>query len=87
MYSVHFTDGALKALKKLDKQTARLILAWVRKNLEGTENPRQHGKALAANLRNKWRYRVGNYRLIAEIDDGRVVILMLQVGHRSDVYR
>lgn len=86
MYKVEFTQRALKDLKKLDKQTAALILGWVRKNLEGCENPRQHGRGLTANRRGEWRYRVGDYRLLAEIKDNVVTILILNVGHRCDIY-
>ena len=86
-YTVVFSKEALKDLKKLDKHTAALIIGWVRKNLEGCENPRQHGKGLTANLSGKWRYRVGDYRLLAEIQDDKVVILMLRVGHRSEIYK
>lgn len=86
MYKVEFAERALKDLKKLDKQTAALILGWVRKNLEGCENPRQHGKGLSANRSGQWRYRVGNYRLLAEIKDNIVTILILTVGHRRDIY-
>ena len=85
-YTVEFTQEALRQLKKLDKYTAMMIVAWVRKNLEGCENPRQHGKGLTANRSGQWRYRVGDYRLIAEIQDSRIVILILNVGHRRDVY-
>ena len=85
-YTVEFTKEALRQLKKLDKYTAMMIVAWVRKNLEGCENPRQHGKGLTANRSGQWRYRVGDYRLIAEIQDSRIVILILNVGHRRDVY-
>ena len=85
-YTVEFTKEALHQLKKLDKYTAMMIVAWVRKNLEGCENPRQHGKGLTANRSGQWHYRVGDYRLIAEIQDSRIVILILNVGHRRDVY-
>ena len=85
-YTAQFTKEALRQLKKLDKYTAMMIVAWVRKNLEGCENPRQHGKGLTANRSGQWRYRVGDYRLIAEIQDSRIVILILNVGHRRDVY-
>ena len=85
-YTVEFTKEALHQLKKLDKYTAMMIVAWVRKNLEGCENPRQHGKGLTANRSGQWRYRIGDYRLIAEIQDSRIVILILNVGHRRDVY-
>ncbi|MDY5220097.1 MAG: type II toxin-antitoxin system RelE/ParE family toxin [Eubacteriales bacterium] len=86
-YHVEFSKRALKDIKKLDKSTAALILGWIRKNLEGCENPRVHGKGLTANHSGEWRYRVGDYRLLAEIQDGKLIILMLTVGHRSEVYQ
>ena len=86
-YHVQLTDTAKKQLKKMDRQTASMLLGWMRKNLEGCENPRQLGKGLSANRSGQWRYRVGNYRLIAEIEDDRIVILILSIGHRSDVYK
>ena len=85
-YTVEFTEKALKDLKKLDRHTAVLILGWVRKNLENCENPRQHGKGLTADKSGQWRYRVGDYRLLAEIEDSKIRILILNVGHRREVY-
>ncbi len=85
-YTVEFTQRALKDLKKLDRSTASLILGWIRKNLEGCENPRVHGKGLSANRSGQWRYRVGDYRLIAEIEDNKIRILILNIGHRRDIY-
>lgn len=87
MFRVEFTEKALKALKKLDRYTALLITAWIRKNLEGCTNPRQHGKGLVGDKSGQWRYRVGDYRLLAEIQDDRIVILILNVGHRREIYR
>lgn len=86
MYKVEFTARALKELKKLDRHTAALLLGWIRKNLENCENPRLYGKGLTANRSGEWRYRVGDYRLIAKIDDSRILILVLSVGHRRDIY-
>ena len=86
-YHVEFSKRALKDIKKLDKATAALILGWIRKNLEGCENPRAHGKGLTANHSGEWRYRVGDYRLLAEIQDGKLVIIMLTVGHHGEVYK
>ena len=85
-YKVEFTQRALKDLKKLDRHTAALIIGWVRKNLENCENPRLHGKALTTNRSGQWRYRVGDYRLLAEIEDDKIVILILNVGHRREIY-
>lgn len=85
-YKVEFTQRALKDLKKLDRPTAALILGWIRKNLENCENPRLHGKGLTANRSGQWRYRVGDYRLLAEISDNTITILILNVGHRREIY-
>lgn len=85
-YHVSFTTSALKQLKKLDKHTASLILGWIRKNLEGCTDPRQHGKGLAADRSGQWRYRIGDYRVLAEIQEDKVVIMVVSIGHRSEVY-
>lgn len=87
MYHVVFSKEALKQLKKLDKQTSKYILLWIKKNLEGCDEPRNHGKSLTVNRKGQWRYRIGNYRLICEISDDKLVILALSVGHRKEVYR
>lgn len=86
IYKVEFTQRALKELKKIDRHTAALILGWIRKNLEGCENPRLHGKGLTANRSGEWRYRVGDYRLLAKIDDNKITILIVSIGHRRNVY-
>jgi mRNA interferase RelE/StbE len=83
---VEFTKDTVKTLEKLDKIVAILITAWIRKNLEGCSNPYQYGKGLSANRSGQWRYRIGDYRLIAEIMEERVVVLILRIGHRRDVY-
>ena len=85
-YTVEYTQQAVRDLRKLDKQTRTFILSWIEKNLVNCENPRQHGKGLTANRSGQWRYRVGDYRLIADIQDDKVVILLLHIGHRRDVY-
>ena len=86
IYHVEFTKEALKTLKKLDKYTSLLIISWIRKNLEGCSDPRIHGTGLTANRSGEWRYRIGDYRLISHIQDDRVVILILEIGHRKDIY-
>ena len=86
-FHVGFTEMAKRELKKIDKYTNSMLLGWIRKNLEGCENPRQHGKALTANRSGQWRYRIGDYRMIAEIQDSEVLILILNVGHRRDIYK
>ncbi len=86
-YKVEFTERALKDIKKLDRHTAALILGWIRKNLENCENPRIHGKALTADRSGEWRYRVGDYRILAKIFDKKITILVLNIGHRREVYQ
>ena len=85
-YKVEYTEQAIKELRKIDKHTQFFILAWIEKNLVDCENPRQHGKGLTANRSGEWRYRVGDYRIIAEIEDDKVIILVLTVGNRREVY-
>jgi len=87
IYHVVLTELAKKNLKKLDKYTASMILGWIRKNLEGCKNPRQHGKGLTANKTGEWRYRIGDYRVLAEINDGKIIILVLNIGHSRDIYK
>lgn len=86
-YCVNYTPQAIKQLFKLDKHTRKIIYAWIDKNLHGCDNPRQHGKPLSANRSGQWRYRVGDYRILAQIEDDKIVILILSVGHRSEIYR
>jgi len=87
IYHVEFTKTALKELKELDKATSSLIIGWIKKNIEGCENPRLHGKGLTADKSGQWRYRVGDYRILALIQDEKVTILIVNVGHRRDVYK
>ena len=86
IFTVRFSEKAYKQLSKLDKPVQKLILNWLTKNLEGTNNPRLKGKALVSNHSGEWRYRIGDYRLIANIQDDAVIILIIAVGHRKDFY-
>lgn len=87
MYSVYYTDRALKDLQKLDKYTRKLILSWIEKNLVGCTDPRAFRKGLKSNNSGQWRYRLGDYRLLVEVQDQKIIILVLTIGHRSDVYK
>ena len=84
-YELQYSKEALKELKKLDNSVARVIYAWLKKNIDGCVDPRAHGKALSANRTGQWRYRVGNYRVICKIEDEKVIVLVLTLGHRSTV--
>lgn len=86
-WSVETTPRFDREFKKLDRFTQRMVKNWVVKNLQGAIDPRLHGKALTGNLRGLWRYRIGDYRLICKMEDDRLVILALSVGHRREVYR
>jgi mRNA interferase RelE/StbE len=71
----------------LDQYTQRMIKAWIDKNLVGWHDPRQHGKGLTANRSGQWRYRIGDYRLICLIEDDKLIITALNIGHRKEVYK
>lgn len=86
-YSLYYTKEAKKALKKLDKPVLVMIKAWVEKNLVNTAEPRKYGKPLKGKFSGYWRYRVGNYRLITEIRNRELIIILVDLGHRKDVYR
>lgn len=85
-YQVAYTKTALKQLKKMDKKIAAFILAYIEENLVDCENPRLIGKPLKGELADKWRYRVGNYRILASIQDEIVTIVVVEIGHRKDIY-
>ena len=85
-YALVYSKEALKDLKKLDSSVSRIIYAWLKKNIDGCSDPRIHGKGLTANRSGQWRYRVGNYRIICKIEDDKVIVLVLTIGHRSAVY-
>lgn len=85
-YKVVFSEKSKKQLKKLDRHTAALIIGWLEKNIENCENPRIHGKGLVENRSGQWRYRIGDYRIICEINDKEVIVLVLEVGHRKEIY-
>ena len=86
-YRVEVTPRFEREFKKLDRYTQRIMKAWIQKNLVDCENPREHGKGLTASPKGLWRYRIGDYRLICDIQDDELVILALTVGHRSEIYR
>jgi mRNA interferase RelE/StbE len=85
-WRVELKAKAAQALNKLDKPQRERIRAFL-KQLTGTDNPRATGKGLQGRLSGYWRYRVGDYRLICQIKDGELVILIIEIGHRKDIYR
>lgn len=87
IWRVEVTRTAEKQITKLSRTAQKSIQRFLRERLASSDNPRQWGKPLRGEKKDLWRYRVGNYRLICHIQDDRVVVLVLEVGHRKDVYR
>ena len=85
-YSVEYTDDAVKQLKKLDRFTRTMILNWISKHLDGTDDPFASAHAMTGDKVGLWRYRIGDYRILSKIDKGRLIILLLEIGHRSNIY-
>ena len=87
-WAIEFDPDAVRDLKKLDKQVQVRILGFLRSRLATMDNPRDLGEALAGRrLGTYWKYRVGDWRLICDIQDQRIVVRVLRVGNRREVYR
>jgi mRNA interferase RelE/StbE len=87
-WKIEISPVADRELSNLDAQHARRILKFLHERLANLDDPRSIGKALqGSRLGEFWKYRVGDYRLICKIEDGRVVVLVLRVGHRKEIYR
>lgn len=86
-WTLEFSDTARKQLRKLDRRWSGEILDYLEKRIVRAGNPRQSGKALVGDKKGLWRYRVGDDRVICDIEDSRLVVLVAAVGHRRDVYR
>ncbi|WP_429974979.1 type II toxin-antitoxin system RelE family toxin [Enterococcus sp. DIV0840c] len=85
-YHVEFDKRAQKEFLKLDKPIRKQILLWLNKNIDGCENPRWIGKGLTADKSGLWRYRIGKYRLICDIRDEYVLVLVIKAGKRETIY-
>lgn len=86
MYDLIYDKKYLKSLKKLDIQAQKIISNWVENNLLNCEEPRFSGKPLTGNFKDLWRYRIGSYRLLAKIDDDKLIIFAIDGRHRRDIY-
>ena len=86
VWRVEFDRDAARDLRKLDTQAQRHILRYLRERITTEEDPRRFGHALTGDLKGLWRYRVGDYRIVASIEDNRFVVLVVTVGHRREVY-
>jgi len=86
-WTIRISDVAEKQLRKLDRPVQKRILDWLSDRIEDCKNPRHFGEPLKGDHAGLWRYRVGNYRILCEIQDRKIVVLVLTVGHRWEIYR
>lgn len=85
-WTVEIDSFAQKQLRKLDRPVQKRLLDWLDERIEGCKNPRHFGEPLRGDLDGLWRYRVGDYRILCEIHDQKLVVLALAIGHRRDIY-
>ena len=87
-WQMEFDESARKELAKLDRQVARRLIDFLKNRVLNLRDPRSVGQALrGSTLGEFWKYRVGDFRIIASIQDDRMIVLVLRVGNRSDIYR
>lgn len=86
-WQIKFSKTAVKQLNKIDKKTAKRITDFLSERIIATNNPRSIGKALTGPLGDFWRYRVGDYCIICDIQDGNLCVLVLKIANRREVYR
>ena len=88
VWTIEFQEKPLKQLEKLDKGNATRIISFLTDRIAVDGNPRRSGQALqGSELGNYWRYRVGDYRILCDIQDNKLVVLVIEIGHRREVYR
>ena len=86
-WKIEFDPAAIKELEKLDKTVERRIVKFLRERLASLDDPRQIGGSLQATKSGLWKYRVGDYRINCSLEHDRLVVLILQIGHRRDIYK
>ena len=86
-WRIELTDSARKTLKKIDPQVARRISTYLRERIATADKPRDLAKSLQGELRQYWRFRVGDYRLVCDIQDDVLRVLVIRIAHRKHVYR
>jgi mRNA interferase RelE/StbE len=86
-WKIEFARAAQKELEKLDKPVARRILNFLYQRVGKLDDPRKIGQKLQGTLSEFWKYRVGDYRLICSLENDRLVVLVLRIGHRREVYK
>ncbi len=86
LWRIEWDERAFKELKKIDKQTQKDIIQYLKTRLATNESPRRFGKALVGNKAGLWRYRIKDYRVVCNIEDSKLVVLVLRTSHRKNVY-
>ena len=86
-WTVEISNIAERQLRKIDRSIQKRILDWLEDRLENCKNPRHFGEPLKGNHAGLWRYRIGDYRVLCEIQDEKIVVLVLAIGHRREVYK
>lgn len=86
-WAVEFSKSAEKELRKLQKPDQKKIISYLKSRIQTAENPRQFGKGLLGSFSGLWRYRVSDFRIICQIEDEKLTILVIQIGNRKEVYR
>jgi mRNA interferase RelE/StbE len=85
-WNIEWDDRARKELRKLDSSIQKRILSYLRSHVVDSQNPRLFGQNLTGNKAGLWRYRVGNYRIICRLEDHTLVVFVIGVGHRKEIY-
>lgn len=86
-WKIEFDKKAKKELSDLDKSVEKRITSFLKNRISNLENPRSIGEALQGKLKNLWKYRIGNYRIICNIEDKIITIVVLRIDHRREVYK
>ena len=86
-WTVRIGNIAERQLRKLDRPIQKRILDWLNDRIEGCKNPRHWGEPLKGDYAGLWRYRVGDYRILCDIQDQKIVVLVLTIGHRGQIYK
>ncbi len=86
-WRVELDRAAVRDLRKLGADAETRVLLFLRERIAGSDNPRRLGHALTGDRKGLWRYRIGDYRIVAAIEDNRFIVLVVAIGHRREVYR
>jgi mRNA interferase RelE/StbE len=86
-WTISFTKTALKQLAKLDKAIAKLIVRFMEEKIAGSSDARRYGHALVGDQKGRWRYRIGDYRVVCELRDDELLVIVVMLGHRKEIYK